>query len=213
MGSRRATLEHRMKLYYMTGDCSLASLIALHESGISFETASLDRKTRKTSDGLDFQQVNSKGYVPALRLDDGQVLTENVAVLLYIADRNPAARLAPAEGTLERYRLIEWLAFINSEIHKNYTPLFDTAAGEEIKQYARANLSKRLDWLNAALGANVFLTGDTFTVADAYLFVVLSWSAHAGIDIAKWPNLKRYRTELASRPAVRAALKGEGLSK
>jgi len=213
MGSRRATLEHQMKLYYMTGACSLASLIALHESGISFETASLDRETRKTSDGLDFQQVNSKGYVPALRLDDGQVLTENVAVLLYIADRNPAARLAPAAGTLERYRLIEWLAFINSEIHKNYTPLFGTAAGEETKQYARANLSKRLDWLNAALGANVFLTGDTFTVADAYLFVVLGWSAHAGIDIAKWPNLKRYRTKLAARPAVLAALKAEGLSK
>jgi glutathione S-transferase len=202
-----------MKLYYMTGACSLASLIALHESGISFETASLDRNTRKTSDGLDFQQVNSKGYVPALRLDDGQVLTENVAVLLYIADRNPAATLAPAAGTLERYRLIEWLAFINSEIHKNYTPLFGSAAGEETKQYARTNLSKRLDWLNAALGANVFLIGDTFTVADAYLFVVLGWSAHVGIDIAKWPNLKRYRTEMASRPAVRAALKGEGLSK
>ena len=102
-----------MKLYYMTGACSLASLIALHEAGIPFETAALDRKTRKTSDGLDYQQVNSKGYVPALRLDDGQVLTENVAVLLYIADRNPAARLAPVAGTLERYRLIEWLAFIN----------------------------------------------------------------------------------------------------
>jgi glutathione S-transferase len=213
MGSRRATLEHLMKLYYMTGACSMASLIALHESGVSFETASLDRKTRRTSDGLDFQQVNSKGYVPALRLDDGQVLTENVAVLLYIADQNPAARLAPAAGTLARYRLIEWLAFINSEIHKNYTPLFNPDAGEEVKQYARANLSKRLDWLNAALGANIFLTGDAFTVADAYLFVVLGWSGHVGIDLAKWPNLKRYRSELLSRPAVRAALKAEGLSK
>jgi glutathione S-transferase len=207
------TLESHMKLYYMTGACSLASLVALHESGIKFETAALDRKTRKTSDGEDYNQVNSKGYVPALRLDDGQVLTENVAVLLYIADRNPATKLAPAAGTLERYRLIEWLAFINSEIHKNYAPLFHPDVGEETKQFTRANLSKRLDWLNAALGANVFLTRDTFTVADAYLFVVLGWSAHAGIDIAKWPNLKRYRTELASRPAVRAALKGEGLSK
>lgn len=201
-----------MKLYYMVGTCSMASLIALYESGISFETASLDRKTRRTSDGLDYQQVNSKGYVPALRLDDGQVLTENVAVLLYIADRNPAARLAPAAGTLERYRLIEWLAFINSEIHKNYSPLFHPV-GEEMQQYVRANLSTRLDWLNAALGANVFLTGDAFTVADAYLFVVLGWSAHVGIDLAKWPNLKRYRSELSSRPAIRAALKAEGLSK
>ncbi len=202
-----------MRLYYMTGACSLASLIALHESGISFDTASVDRKTRKTSDGLEFNQVNSKGYVPALRLDDGQVLTENVAVLLYIADRNPAARLAPAEGTLGRYRLIEWLAFINSEVHKNFAPLFHADASKETKQYTRDNLSKRLDWLNAAMGANVYLTGDTFTVADAYLFVVLGWSAHAGIDLARWPNLKRYRAELASRPAVRAALRAEGLSK
>lgn len=201
-----------MKLYYMTGACSLASLIALHESGIKFETASLDRKTRKTSDGLDYLQVNSKGYVPALRLDDGQVLTENVAVLLYIADRNPAARLAPAAGTLERYRLIEWLAFINSEIHKNFSPLFSPAASEETKTFTRGNLAKRLDWLNSGLGSTL-LTGDTFTVADAYLFTILGWSGRVGIDLDKWPNLKRYHAELASRPSVLAALKTEGLSK
>ena len=135
-----------MKLYYMAGACSLASHIALFESGIKFETAALDRKTRKTSDGHEFDQINSKGYVPVLRLDDGQLLTENVAVLLYIADRDPAAGLTPAAGTLERYRLIEWLAFINSEIHKNFAPLFYPAAGEETKQFARTNLSKRLDF-------------------------------------------------------------------
>lgn len=202
-----------MKLYYMPGACSLASLIALDESGIKFETAALDRKTRKTSDGLEYDKVNSKGYVPALRLDDGQVLTENVAVLLYIADRNPAAKLAPVAGTLERYRLIEWLGFINSEIHKNFSPLFNPAAGEETKQYMRGNLAKRLDWLNTALGSKAFLTGDTFTVADAYLFVVLRWSGHVGIDLAKWPNLKRYHGELATRPTVVAAIKAEGLSK
>jgi glutathione S-transferase len=201
-----------MKLYYMTGACSMASLIALHESGIKFETAAVDRKTRKTSDGLEFAEVNSKGYVPALRLDDGQVLTENVAVLLYIADRSPAARLAPAAGTIERYRLIEWLGFINSEIHKNFGPLFHDA-GEQVKQFARGNLSKRLDWLNTAVGAKSFLTGDTFTVADAYLFVVLGWSSHVGIDLAKWPNLKRYHAALATRPSVVATLKAEGLSK
>jgi glutathione S-transferase len=198
-----------MKLYYMAGACSLASHIALYESGIKFETAALDRKTRKTSDGQEFDQINSKGYVPALRLDDGQLLTENVAVLLYIADRNPAAKLAPAAGTLERYRLIEWLAFINSEIHKNFSPLFNPAAGEDTKQYTRGNLAKRLDWLNAALGAKHFLTGDIFTVADAYLFTVLGWTGHVGVDLAKWPNLKRYRAELASRPKVVAALKAE----
>ena len=201
-----------MKLYYMVGACSLASLIALQESGVAFETAALDRKTRRTSDGLDYKEVNSKGYVPALRLDDGQVLTENVAVLLYIADINPAAKLAPAAGTLERYRLIEWLAFISSEIHKNYSPLFSPAASEDTKQFMRGNLAKRLDWLNGALGSTL-LTGDTFTVADAYLFTVLGWSDRVGVDLAKWPNLKRFHAELASRPSVLAALKAEGLSK
>jgi len=202
-----------MKLYYMAGACSLASHIGLYESGIKFETAALDRKTRRTSDGQEFNQVNSKGYVPALRLDDGQLLTENVAVLLYIADRNPAAKLAPAAGTLERYRLIEWLGFINSEIHKNFSPLFNPAAGEETKHYMRGNLAKRLDWLDTALGSKTFLMGDTFTVADAYLFTVLRWSAQVGIDVAKWANLKRYHAELAKRPHVVSAMKAEGLSK
>jgi glutathione S-transferase len=202
-----------MKLYYMAGACSLASHIALYESGIRFETAALDRKTHKTSDGLEFDQVNSKGYVPALRLDDGQLLTENVAVLLYIADRNPAAKLAPGAGTLERYRLIEWLAFINSEIHKNFEPLFNHAAGAETRQYARGSLAKRLDWLNAAVGSEVFLIGDTFSVADAYLYTILRWTSPVGIDLARWPNLRRHQGELATRASVVAALKAEGLLK
>jgi len=150
--------------------------------------------------------------VPALRLDDGQVLTENVAVLLYIADRNPAAKLAPAAGTLERYRVIEWLAFVNSEIHKNFAPLFSPAASEDTKQFMRGLLTTRLDWLNNALGTKHFLTGDTFTVADAYLFVVLGWSSHVAIDLGKWPNLKRFHTDLKKRPSVMAAFKAEGLS-
>lgn len=202
-----------MKLYYMTGACSMASLIALIESGVKFETAAVDRKNRTTSDGLAYAEVNSKGYVPALRLDDGQVLTENVAVLLYIADRNPAARLAPAAGTLERYRLIEALAFINSEIHKGFSPLFNPSANDETKQLAHANLARRLDWLNSALGSKAFVTGDTFTVADAYLHVVLRWSGRVAVDLATWPNLARYQAALATRPSVLAALKAEGLSK
>jgi glutathione S-transferase len=202
-----------MKLYYMNGACSLASLISLYESGVKFEIAAVDRKTRKTSDGLDYDKVNSKGYVPALRLDDGQVLTENVAVLLYIADRNPAAKLAPAAGTLERYRLIEWLAFVNSEIHKNFGPLFSPAASEDTKQFMRSSLFTRLNWLDKALGSKQFLTGDTFTVADAYLFVVLGWSGHVGIELEKWPNLKRFHHDLKKRPAVMSAFKAEGLSK
>ena len=202
-----------MKLYYLAGACSLASHIGLYESGIKFQTAALDRKTHRTSDGLAYEQVNSKGYVPALRLDDGQLLTENVAVLLYIADRNPAARLAPAAGTLERYRLIEWLAFVNSEIHKSFSPLFNPAAGEETKQFMRGNLTKRLDWLNTALGTKAYLSGDGFTVADAYLFTVLGWAGHVAIELATWPNLKRYHAELAKRPAVVSAMKAEGLIK
>jgi len=131
-------------------------------------------------------------------------------VLLYIADRNPAARLAPAAGTLERYRLIEWLAFINSEIHKNFSPLFSPAASQETKNFMRGNLAKRLDWLNSELGSTL-LTGDGFTVADAYLFTILGWSSRVGVDLDKWPNLKRYHAELAARPSVLAALKTEGL--
>jgi glutathione S-transferase len=202
-----------MKLYYMTGACSMASVIALHEAGIKFQTASVDRKNRKTSDGLDYAQVSSKGYVPALLLDDGQILTENVAVLLYIADRNPSARLAPADGSMERYRLIEWLAFINSEIHKSFGPLFSPVASDDTKQFARANLTKRLDWLDAALGSKPYLMGETFTVADAYLYVVLGWTSRVGVELAKWPNLKRYHGELATRPSVVATLKAEGLLK
>src|SRR6202161_3066928 len=139
-----------MKLYYLTGACSMASLISLYESGVKFETAAVDRKTRKTADGLDFDQVNSKGYVPALRLDDGQVLTENVAVLLYIADLNPAAKLAPAAGTLERYRVMEWLSYINSEIHKSFGPLFSPDLSEDVKKFARDSVTKRVDWLEKA---------------------------------------------------------------
>ncbi len=201
-----------MKLYYMRGACSLASHIALHESGSKFETAVVDRKNRTTSDGLKFEQVNSKGYVPALRLDDGQILTENVAVLLYIADRNPDAHLAPSDASVERYRLIEWLAFINSEIHKGFSPLFHPAAGEETKQYVRNALAKRLDWLNGAIGSQNFLLGDGFTVADAYLYTVLRWGEHVHVELARWPNLKRYHVGIGARASVVAALRAERLA-
>jgi glutathione S-transferase len=157
--------------------------------------------------------VNPKGYVPALQLDDGQVLTENVAVLQYIADRNPAARLAPAAGTMERYRLMEWLSFINSEVHKTFAPLFRAEAPEETKQYARKNLTERLDYLERALGKREFLLGDGFTVADAYLFTVLGWGRHVKLDIGRWPQLERYAARIGARPHVIEALKTEGLVK
>ena len=194
-----------MKLYSSTGTCSLASNISLHEAGIQFELAKVDKRTKRV-DGVDFMQINPKGYVPALQLDDGQVLTENVAVLQYIADRNPAAKLAPPAGTMERYRLQEWLSFINSEVHKAYSPLFSPEASEDMKQYARNNLTRRLDYLQGVLEGGTYLMGGQFTVADAYLFTVLRWSAHVGIDLGKWPALQAYQERVGARPHVVEAL-------
>jgi glutathione S-transferase len=197
-----------MKLYFTSGACSMASNIALREAGIPFEMAKVDKRTKRV-DGVEFVTINPKGYVPALRLDDGQVLTENVAVLQYIADLNPAAKLAPPAGTMERYRLQEWLSFINSEVHKAFTPLFSPEATEETKTYARNNLAKRLAYLEGALGDNKYLMGDQFTVADAYLFTVLGWGAHVGVDIG--PKLKSYVDRVRARPHVIEAMTAEGL--
>lgn len=202
-----------MKLYYFSGACSLASNISLREAGLTFELVKVDRRTKKTADGLDFDEVNPKGYVPALRLDNGEVLTENVAVLQYIADRNPAAQLAPAAGSLERYRLMEWLGFINSEVHKNFSPLFRDDAHEEVKQYARRALGVRLDYLNRSIGNRTFLTGEPFTVADAYLFTVLGWGRYVNVDLGQWPQLQRYVERVGARPHVIEALKSERLLK
>lgn len=200
-----------MKLYYLTGACALASAISLLEAGQKFELVKVDRHTRKTADGLDFNEINPKGYVPALKLDDGEVLTENVAVLQYIGDLNPAAKLAPPAGTMERYRLLEWLAFISTEVHKSFSPLFRKDAPEEVKQYARRNLTLRLDYLQRILANRSFLLGEQFTVADAYLFTVLGWSGYVDVDIG--PQLKRYVERIGARPHVIAAMKAEGLIK
>ena len=202
-----------MKLYYFSGACSLASNIALREAGLKFELVKVDRRTRKAADGLDFNEVNPKGYVPTLTLDNGEVLTENVAVLQYIADRNPAAKLAPPAGTMERYRLVEWLGFISSEIHKNFSQLFREDAAEETKQYVLKVLSNRLDYVNRAIGSRSFLMGEQFTVADPYLFTVLGWSRHLNFDLSKWPQLQRYVERVGARPQVVEALKAEGLLK
>ena len=148
-----------------------------------------------------------------MRLDNGEVLTENVAVLQYIADRNPAAQLAPAAGTLERYRLMEWLGFINSEVHKNFSPLFRDDAHEEVKQYARRALGVRLDYLDRSIGNRTFLTGEPFTVADAYLFTVLGWGRYVNVDLGQWPQLQRYVERVGARPHVIEALKSERLLK
>jgi glutathione S-transferase len=200
-----------MKLFYMKGACSLASYISLNEAGVKFEAVEIDHSSRKTSDGKLLDDINTKGYVPVLQLDNREILTENVAVLEYIGDRNPAAKLAPLAGTLERYRLIELLAYINSEIHKSFGPLFDPSLSKDVKNFATANLKKRLGWLDKALGSKTYLMGEQFTVADAYLYVVLSWSGHVGVDLGQWPALKRHNDRVAARPQVVAARKAEGI--
>jgi glutathione S-transferase len=202
-----------MKLYYLTGACSLASNIALREAGLKFELVKVDRHTKKAADGQDFMELNPKGYVPALALDNGEILTENVTVLQYIADRNPSAKLAPAAGTMERYRLMEWLSFINSELHKGFSPLFRNDASEDVKQFTLKNLTKRLDYANQALGSKTFVMGEQFTVADAYLFTVLNWASPIKIELDQWPQLKRLHERVGTRAHTVAALKAEGLVK
>lgn len=198
-----------MKLYVTPGTCSMASNIALHEAGIPFELVKVDKRTKRAADGQDFLTINPKGYVPALRLDDGQVLTENVTVLQYIADLNPAAKLAAPAGTIERYRLMEWLSFINSEVHKSFSPLFSSEASEEMKTYARNNLTKRLAYVEKTLGDKRYLLGDQFTVADAYLFTVLGWGTHVRVDIG--PRLRAYADGVGARPKVIEAMTAEGM--
>jgi glutathione S-transferase len=202
-----------MRLYILPGACSLAANIALREAGIPFDTVKVSHHTHKTSDGVDFNQINSKGYVPALALDNGELLTENAALLPYIADLKPEAKLAPPNGTLERYRMVEWLAYINSEIHKAFSPLFAPNASDDMKQYARALLTKRVAWLAEQLGSKQYLVGNQFTVADAYLFVVLGWSPLVHFDLSQWPNLLAYRERIAARPHVVEAMTAEGLLK
>jgi glutathione S-transferase len=197
-----------MKLYYAPGACSLASHIVLRELGRPFQLVAVSLSRKTTADGRDFLTVNPKGYVPALELDDGAVLTEGPAILQYLADLEPGRALAPANGSLARYRLQEWLAFINSELHKSFGPLFDPTAPEVMKERARATLSRRLGYVAGAL-TGPYLAGATFTVADAYLYTVLTWTAHVGPDLAAWPVLADYVARLAARPAIRDAQAAE----
>jgi glutathione S-transferase len=200
-----------MKLYYCPGACSLASHIALRELELRFNLLKVDLRTKRIEDGGDFMEVNSKGYVPALRLDSGELLTENAAILQYIADCKPAAKLAPPAGTLARCRLQEWLSFIGSEIHKNFSPFFSPRASQESKQLARENLIKRLDWLQHAVRPASFLMGEPFTVADAYLYTVLRWAGQVELDMSPWPTLVDFRERVRERPSVTQALQTEGL--
>lgn len=200
-----------MKLYYLPGACSLASFISLLEAGVKFDHTAVDRTTKKTPDGEDYLQVNPKGYVPALKLDNGEVLTENTALLAYIGDLNPAAKLIPPAGTLERYRVLEWLSYINGELHKNFSPLFNPAATDAMKELAKQSIDKRLGYIEQRLGSQSYLTGEGFTVADAYLYVVLTWRVRTGVSIDKLPKVTAFFERVAARPKVREARKAEGL--
>jgi glutathione S-transferase len=202
-----------MQLYFSPGACSLASHITALEAGVPVKLERADTKTKKLVDGSDYYAVNSKGAVPALKLDDGQVLTEGVAIMQYLADQKPQSKLVPAAGTLERYRVQEWLNFITSEVHKGYSPLWNPNADPKVKEYALGNLEKKLDWINAQLAGKKYLTGDTFTVADAYLFTVVNWSNFLGISLDKWPVIKEFQARVAARPKVQEALEAEGLNK
>lgn len=202
-----------IKLYYSPGACSLAPHIALKEAGVPHELVRVDLGTHKTQSGEDFYAINPKGYVPALQLDDGSLLTENGALEQYIADLAPEKKLAPPAGTMERYRLQEWLHFVGTEIHKAYSPLFNPATPEETQKAQLEHISRRLGLVEKHLEGKQFLLGDSFTVADAYLFTVLSWSRFKGPDLKQWPAVEAYFQRVAERPAVQAAMAAEGLNK
>lgn len=202
-----------MKLYFSPGACSLSPHIVLREAGLAFDLARVDLRSKRLSDGSDYRQVNPKGYVPALELDDGQLLTEGPAIVQYLADLRPESKLAPQAGTLERYRLQEWLTFIGTELHKNFSPLFDPTTPEGTREAVKNRLAARFDLVEKHLENRAFVLGDTFTAADAYLFTVLRWPAHLGIDLAKWPALQAYVERVGARPAVQAALQAEGVKK
>jgi glutathione S-transferase len=202
-----------MKLYFSPGACSLSPHIVLREAGFTFDTEKVSLADKKTASGADFRMVNPKGYVPALELDNGEVLTEGPAIVQYLADLKPATQLAPAAGSVERYRLVEWLNFISTEIHKTFSPLFKPATPEETKQAARDTLALRLNIVAETLGKNDYLMGNQFTVADAYLFTVLGWARHVRFDLTPWPVLQPYLQRIAARPAVHAAMLEEGLLK
>jgi glutathione S-transferase len=200
-----------MKLYYLTGACSLASYISLIEAGQKFEAYAVERGTKKTTDGKDFTTINPKGYVPALVLDDGSVLTENAAVLSYISTLDPRGKLAPKIGTPGFFRVLEWLGFVNSEIHKNLSALFKPTSTDEMKRAAREMALLRYGFVEKHLGDKLFLTGENFTVADAYLYVTLSWLGRLEIDISGMPKLSAYYERCRTRPSVQQARKDEGL--
>jgi glutathione S-transferase len=202
-----------MKLYYGKGACSLSPHIVLLEAGLPYSLEKVDLATKKTENGTDYLSINSKGSVPTLELEDGRRLTEGPAIVQFLADQKPDSGLAPRAGSFERYQLMEILNFITSEVHKNFSPLFNPQASAEAQAAARTAIGKKFDWLSGFLGGKSHLMGNGFTVADAYLFTILGWTGHVGIDLKKWPVLADYHSRIAQRPKVQQALREEGLLK
>jgi glutathione S-transferase len=200
-----------MKLYYASGACSLSPHIVSREAGISLDFEQVDNREKKTKSGKDYWSINPKGQVPVLELDNGERLTEGPVIVQYLAEQKPGSGLLPPPGTIDRYRVQEWLNFVTSELHKTYGPIFRPTTPEEYKKISKENLGKRFDWIDQQLAGKQYLMGDKFTVADAYLFTVLRWSPRIELDVSKWPNIKAYMERVAARPKVQEALKAEGL--
>jgi glutathione S-transferase len=205
--------EIRMKLYYSPGACSLSPHIVLRELGLPYEPVLASTKTHKLVDGTDYYTINPKGYVPLLELDDGQRLSEGPAIVQYLADQKPASGLVAAPGSMARYRQMEWLNFVSSELHKSYSPLFNPAMPEEGKAVFRERLRGRYKYLNQQLEGKSYLMGDSFSVPDAYLFTVTNWAPRVGVDLSDQPNVQAFMARVAARPAVQEAMKAEGLIK
>ena len=202
-----------MKLYFSPGACSLAPHIVLEESGLPYETVLASTKTHQLADGTDYYTVNSKGQVPLLELDSGERLTEGPVIVQYLADSVPAKKLAPAYGSMARYRVQEWLNFITSELHKGIGGMFNPAMPEDGKTVLRARAASKLQWVDEQLEGKQYLMGDEFSIADPYLFTVANWTKPTGIDISGMKNLGAFQARMAARPAVQAAMKAEGLLK
>lgn len=201
-----------MKLYYKSGACSLAPHIVAHEAGIALELVAVDLAAKRTEQGQDYLQINPNGYVPALALDDDQVLTEVAVVVQYLADQAPGSGLIPPEGSLARYRVQQALAFISTELHKNFGPFFRPGVPDQTKEAARELLTRRIGYIETQLASKAFVAGDAFTVADAYLWTVLRWALRVKFDLSAYPNVQRWQAVVAQRPAVQRALQEEGLA-
>jgi glutathione S-transferase len=200
-----------MKLYYTPGACSQAPHIVIHELGLPYEAVKVDLGAHTLPDGSDFRAINPKGYVPLLELDDGTRISEASVIMQYLAEQKPGQVAAPF-GSKERWQVMEWLAFVSTELHKGFGPLWNPKTPPEVRERAVDALGNRFGLVSKALEKQPFLTGEQFTIADAYLFVVLNWSGLHKVDLGPWPALQQFQARVASRPAVQAAQKAEGLA-